>query len=59
LRRRGRAYRDASARSLATSVPFYLVDVFAERPLTGNPLAVVADAESQATPRSCQPAPRT
>ena len=28
------------------SVPFYLVDVFAERPLTGNPLAVVADAES-------------
>jgi trans-2,3-dihydro-3-hydroxyanthranilate isomerase len=26
------------------SLPFYLVDVFAEAPLTGNPLAVVADA---------------
>jgi trans-2,3-dihydro-3-hydroxyanthranilate isomerase len=26
-------------------VPFSLVDVFAERPLTGNPLAVVADAD--------------
>jgi trans-2,3-dihydro-3-hydroxyanthranilate isomerase len=30
------------------SVPFCLVDVFAEEPLTGNPLAVVADAESLA-----------
>lgn len=28
-----------------TTVPFYLVDVFAERPLTGNPLALVAEAE--------------
>jgi trans-2,3-dihydro-3-hydroxyanthranilate isomerase len=28
-----------------TAVPFYLVDVFAEEPLTGNPLALVADAE--------------
>lgn len=26
-------------------VPFYFVDVFAERPLTGNPLAVVPHAE--------------
>jgi PhzF family phenazine biosynthesis protein len=31
---------------LPRSVPFYLVDVFAEKPLTGNPLAVVADATS-------------
>ena len=26
------------------TVPFYIVDVFAERPLTGNPLALVDDA---------------
>ncbi len=30
---------------MSTSVPFALVDVFADAPLTGNPLAVVADAE--------------
>jgi trans-2,3-dihydro-3-hydroxyanthranilate isomerase len=30
---------------MSTSVPFFLVDVFADAPLTGNPLAVVADAE--------------
>ena len=30
---------------MSTSVPFALVDVFADMPLTGNPLAVVADAE--------------
>jgi trans-2,3-dihydro-3-hydroxyanthranilate isomerase len=30
---------------MTTSVPFVLVDVFADAPLTGNPLAVVADAE--------------
>jgi trans-2,3-dihydro-3-hydroxyanthranilate isomerase len=30
---------------MSPSVPFALVDVFAEAPLTGNPLAVVADAE--------------
>jgi trans-2,3-dihydro-3-hydroxyanthranilate isomerase len=30
---------------MSASVPFSLVDVFAEAPLTGNPLAVVADAE--------------
>jgi trans-2,3-dihydro-3-hydroxyanthranilate isomerase len=30
---------------MSTSVPFVLVDVFADAPLTGNPLAVVADAE--------------
>jgi trans-2,3-dihydro-3-hydroxyanthranilate isomerase len=27
------------------TVPFYLVDVFAEQPLTGNPLALVMEAE--------------
>src|SRR5258708_21551624 len=27
-------------------IRFYLVDVFAERPITGNPLAVVPQAES-------------
>ena len=26
-------------------LPFFFVDVFAHRPLTGNPLAVVADAD--------------
>jgi trans-2,3-dihydro-3-hydroxyanthranilate isomerase len=26
-------------------IPFYFVDVFAEQPLTGNPLAVVPHAE--------------
>ena len=30
---------------MSSSVPFFLVDVFADAPLTGNPLAVVADAE--------------
>jgi len=30
---------------MSTSVPFFLVDVFADAPLTGNPVAVVADAE--------------
>jgi trans-2,3-dihydro-3-hydroxyanthranilate isomerase len=30
---------------MSTSVPFFLVDVFANRPLTGNPLAVVAEAD--------------
>ena len=30
---------------MSTSVPFVLVDVFADTPLTGNPLIVVADAE--------------
>jgi trans-2,3-dihydro-3-hydroxyanthranilate isomerase len=30
---------------MTTSVPFYLVDVFAERPLAGNPLALVTRAE--------------
>jgi trans-2,3-dihydro-3-hydroxyanthranilate isomerase len=30
---------------MARSLPFFLVDVFAEAPLTGNPLAVVADAD--------------
>jgi trans-2,3-dihydro-3-hydroxyanthranilate isomerase len=30
---------------MSTSVPFALVDVFADVPLVGNPLAVVADAE--------------
>jgi trans-2,3-dihydro-3-hydroxyanthranilate isomerase len=30
---------------MSASVPFVLVDVFADAPLTGNPLAVVADGE--------------
>ncbi len=30
---------------MTESVPFYLVDVFATRPLTGNPLALVPDAD--------------
>jgi len=30
---------------VTTSLPFFLVDVFAERPLAGNPLALVLDAE--------------
>jgi trans-2,3-dihydro-3-hydroxyanthranilate isomerase len=30
---------------VTVTVPFVLVDVFADAPLTGNPLAVVADAE--------------
>jgi trans-2,3-dihydro-3-hydroxyanthranilate isomerase len=30
---------------MSTSVPFVLVDVFADRPLTGNPLAVVAEGD--------------
>jgi trans-2,3-dihydro-3-hydroxyanthranilate isomerase len=30
---------------MTTAVPFYLVDVFAEQPLAGNPLALVAQAE--------------
>lgn len=30
---------------MSTSVPFSLVDVFADTPLTGNPLAVVAEAD--------------
>jgi trans-2,3-dihydro-3-hydroxyanthranilate isomerase len=32
-------------RIVTATVPFYLVDVFAERPLAGNPLAVVTQAE--------------
>ena len=30
---------------MSTSVPFFLVDVFADTPLTGNPLAVIAEAD--------------
>ena len=30
---------------MSGSLPFFFVDVFAETPLTGNPLAVVADAD--------------
>lgn len=30
---------------MTTSVPFYFVDVFATRPLTGNPLSLVPDAD--------------
>src|SRR5215216_678032 len=35
---------------VSTSVPFALVDVFADAPLAGNPLPVVADAERLPTP---------
>lgn len=35
----------ARARESVMQIPFYFVDVFAERPLTGNPLAVVPHAE--------------
>jgi predicted PhzF superfamily epimerase YddE/YHI9 len=31
---------------VALSLPFFVVDVFANAPLTGNPLAVVADADA-------------
>jgi trans-2,3-dihydro-3-hydroxyanthranilate isomerase len=30
---------------MASRVPFYFVDVFANRPLTGNPLSLVPDAD--------------
>ncbi len=30
---------------MTASIPFYLVDVFADAPFTGNPLALVVDAE--------------
>jgi PhzF family phenazine biosynthesis protein len=30
---------------MTTTVPFYFVDVFASRPLTGNPLSLVTDAD--------------
>ncbi|TDD11727.1 PhzF family phenazine biosynthesis protein [Nonomuraea deserti] len=30
---------------MTTSTPFFFIDVFAERPLTGNPLALVPDAD--------------
>ena len=30
------------------AVPFYFVDVFAVRPLTGNPVTVVPDADGPA-----------
>jgi hypothetical protein len=35
---------------MSTSVRFFLVDVFTDTPLTGNPLAVVADAEQLEEP---------
>ena len=34
--------------SPASSARFYLIDVFAQRPLTGNPLALVPDADDLA-----------
>ena len=36
------------AHSPAPSARFYLIDVFAQRPLTGNPLALVPDADDLA-----------
>ena len=43
-RRRGVRAWEAGA-GVSAAVPFALVDVFADAPLAGNPLAVVADAE--------------
>lgn len=34
------------AKTAPVEVPFYFVDVFAEQPLTGNPLSIVPDAHS-------------
>ena len=34
-----------------TRVPFYFVDVFARRPLTGNPLSLVPDADELSVPQ--------
>jgi len=36
---------------MTTQVPFCLVDVFASQPLTGNPLALVTDADGLAEPQ--------
>lgn len=36
---------------MPTRVPFCFVDVFADRPLTGNPLALVTDADGLAEPQ--------
>ena len=36
--------RHSSADRMSHSLPFFFVDVFADAPLTGNPLAVVAEA---------------
>jgi|SRR5215217_2660050 len=37
---------------MSTSVPFFLVDVFTDSPLTGNPLAVVAGSAGARTSKS-------
>jgi trans-2,3-dihydro-3-hydroxyanthranilate isomerase len=34
-----------NAKGATVQVPFYFVDVFAEQPLTGNPLSIVLDAQ--------------
>ena len=36
---------------MTSAIEFYLVDVFAEQPLTGNPLAVVPDADGLTLPQ--------
>jgi hypothetical protein len=36
---------------MTTHVPFCFVDVFAIRPLTGNPLSLVTEADSLAEPQ--------
>jgi len=38
---------------MASRVPFYFVDVFASRPLTGNPLSLVPDADGLGEAQMC------
>jgi hypothetical protein len=37
--------RHFGIKELAVQIPFHLIDVFADQPLTGNPLAVVPQAD--------------
>jgi trans-2,3-dihydro-3-hydroxyanthranilate isomerase len=41
--------RDAGYRGRVNSLPYEIVDVFTDRPFTGNPLAVVFDAQALST----------
>lgn len=40
------ARQSSKAKEAMVQVPFYFVDVFAEQPLTGNPLSIVPQAET-------------
>lgn len=40
------AWNESTGTDYVTHIPFYFVDVFAEAPLSGNPLAVVPHAET-------------